>query len=207
MRRTLVLLALVACGKKEAPAPAPSTTPVPAAPVASTSATTAVVDAAPLKTSLQYTAAFVHFEKGRLFECVDVDLTVHAPADAGADWKPPKDPLAEMAKKFKGTSRIDQPCSAQFADRTVLASCTYALDEKPVDGGPAAGAFASGTFRTSFYDFADVGLDDNQMADCMKAKGKWTAVARDSVEWRKARLEHNRKNLQKQVDKLSDDPE
>ncbi len=42
--------------------------------------------------------------------------------------------------------------------------------------------------------------------ECLKDKGDWKAVARNSPEWNKAKLDHDRANLRKAVGKLSDMP-
>jgi hypothetical protein len=59
----------------------------------------------------------------------------------------------------------------------------------------------------SHYDFASINANDKQMAECLEMKGDWKAVSRDSAEWRKAKLENSRRNLQKAVDKLQDPSE
>lgn len=179
MRRALLLLALVACSKTQAaPTPPPAEASV-----------AVVVDAAPAVDAAPpvLTASFAHFIKGNLYECVEMTLTGTS-TEAG-------DPFAKAEKQMKDAKRIDESCSETFADRQVLATCTIASD---VDGGGSA------KLVSSFYDFADVGLNDKQMAECLEIKGRWKAIPRDSKEWHKAKLEHDRKRLGKAVDKLNE---
>lgn len=192
MHRALAVLALVACSKPTPPAPAQDAAPAPMQPVSVAS----LPSAAPAPTSKQYEISFVHFEKDRLFECLDFSLNFDIPPDAGPDWKPKNDPVAELDKRVKPATRIAKTCAAQFPDRTVLASCT-------VKNAGDAGAMS---LSTHFYNFADVGLDDRQMSECLKMKGDWDAVARTSPEWRKAKLEHDTGALRKAVGKMNDPP-
>jgi hypothetical protein len=183
MKRALLALVLVACSKP-APQAEPAPAPVPAPP--------AVV--APARH--EYTGHMADMSGGVLHECADVSVLVTPPGDAGADWKPKADPLEKFAKDTKRTS-IPKPCAEQFTDRTALASCSVSSTATAKTGE----AYAV-TVRTTFYDVADVGNSDAKMAECLESKGEWKALPKDSPEFRKARLEHSRKRLEKAVDGL-----
>lgn len=194
MRFVAVLaVVLVACSKSQA---TQSTPPVEAsAPIVAAVDAAPAVDASPPIRTKHYEASFAHFENSNLFECVDLLIDLEPPADAGADWKPKEDPIVAAKKGMKGATKIQQSCAEAFADRPVLASCAY--------GGKGDGGAVNATAH--FYNFADVGLKDEQMADCLKGDGRWKAIARDSAEWRKAKLDYDRKRLRKAVDKLNDE--
>jgi hypothetical protein len=130
--------------------------------------------------------------KGRLFECIDVLIDIEPPADAGADWKPKEDPLAAMKKGMKEATKIQQSCGAAFA---VLAS---------YGGKGDAGALE---MTAHFYDYADIGLTDEQMDDCLKEEVRWNALSRESPEWQKAKREYDRRKLRGLAEKLGQDPQ
>lgn len=137
---------------------------------------TIVVDAAPSLTRV----AFASFDKGQLIECVDVATT---------------GPLEEVERRMADEQKINQPCAKAFADRITLALCT--LDQR-TDAG------SSMKLTIAHYDFATVGLSDERMSECLAGGGSWNPLSRDSALFRKAKLEHSRKALQKAADKLND---
>lgn len=188
MRACAVLaLCLVACSKSAPPAPIASETAPSSAPTVASISPSSLPNATAPSRTRTFSSSMAHFEKNRLFECVDLDLTLEAPEDAGPDWKPKKDPLAGLAKELgKKAAPITQPCTKAFSDRLVLATCTYSQES---DAGAASAT-------AHFYDFAAVGLNDKQMADCIQNQGKWDALSRDSSEWKRARLEHAATSLQ-----------
>lgn len=191
MRYAWLALALVACSKPEtkpAPQPEASSTPVAKA-------------AEPPPPAKQFVgeASFAHFVKDQIFECVDIAVVIPPPPGAPSDWKPSEDIFGRTVKAMsKDATKLSKTCDEQFADRTVLASCT--MKQK---GKTDAGTSASATVTANFYNFEDVGKDDSQMKDCLKGGGDWKAVSRDSVEWKKAKLEHSRKGLEKASERLN----
>jgi hypothetical protein len=178
-----VALALVACAKPAPPAPAEEAPPV-VAKAAGPSAHT-------------FTGHMAELSGGLLRECADMSVKVSPPPDAGADWQPKANPLDKFAKDVKRTA-IPKPCAEQFADRLALATCTV-RSSAPAKTGEAFTVEVA----TRFYDFGDVGTSDAKMAECLETKGDWSAIPKDSHEWRKARLEHSRKRLEKAADDLA----
>lgn len=188
MRYAWLALALVACSK-------PETKPAPAPEASSAPVTKAAEPPPPPPAPKPYAgrASVAHFEKDQIFECLDIAVDIPPPPDAGADWTPSEDILGRTLKAMaKNSTKISKTCAEQFADRTVLASCTMKQN-----GKTDAGTSASATITAHFYNFEDVGNDDAQMKDCLKGGGDWQAISRDSVEWKKAKLEHSRKGLHK----------
>jgi hypothetical protein len=205
----LSLFLLLGCSKTQAaPTPPPAEAAVPVAVVADA---VPAVDAAPPSRAMVATGSYAHFEGSQLFECVDVTVDYLRPEDAGTDWKPKDDPVAVLMKDQKSSARITRPCAEQFADRIVLGTCVATLSEKNArskkgkDAGWTPGLAI--TYSSSFFDFGDVGVNDARMAECMKLGGDWKGLARDSVEWHKAKLDHDRKRLGKAVDKLNEGAE
>ena len=189
--RSLVLASLFVLGCSR---PAPVADRVEAGAVVGTAAPLPVIDAAPAARTKHFRASLAHFVKNQLFECIDLSMDLEPPADAGADWKPPDNPTDTVRKSMsKELTPIQDPCGVAFADRTVLATCSHAHK----------GDAGSGEVNTSFYGYDDIGLSDEQMADCLKGKGRWNALARDSLEFRKAKLDYDSRNLRKAVGKLN----
>lgn len=194
MRRALLALVLVGCSKPEAK-PAPVETVPSAAPVVKSA------EPPPAPKAYQGTISFAHFAKDQIFECIDATVQIQPPGDAGADWAPKDDPIAKLATTpfLKKTTKLSKPCGEQFGDRTVLASCTLVDKGERHDGGNPRLVV---TFTSNFYNYEDVGPTDEHMKDCLQNGGDWKALSRDSAEWKKAKLEHSRKGLQKAVDRL-----
>lgn len=76
--------------------------------------------------------------------------------------------------------RLQRPCSASFADRTALGTCTRTIG--------AAAEPVSMVLREAFYTVA-VLRSDAQMRDCLSDGGDWVAVRRDSPEARRIEAE------------------
>jgi hypothetical protein len=185
MRLAFVLLLFVGCSKHEAPQPAPALPPL----VADAETPTISVKDLPAEKPYVYTTTLAHFDKDQLFECVDFAVTMPAYVDAGAD------PLGSLHKSMAtGVKRIEQPCEVAFQDRTVLASCARS---ETGDAGKSVEVTAH------FYRFEDVGLSDQQMSDCLDAKARWSAIARDSQEWRRAKLDYDDRRLHKAIDRAN----
>ncbi len=138
-----------------------------AAPVPPPSPSSSIV-VAPLPTSRTYRASFSHFIKDDLFECVDLERVV---TDGGAD------PFEGF--EVKEAKRIPKTCGETFAGRSVLATC------KDKESGTVA----------HFFDFETVGLSDGLMKDCLEDGGEWSALPRDSREFKRAKLDHATKQL------------
>lgn len=192
MRSVLVALALVGCSKSPPPSSAPPEAgPLEASAPAVPVSALAPVDAAPPRKVSQ--ASVARIAKDALNECVDMSTDLAADADAGKD--PAAELVKDMAKKDKTLTLIPKACGEQFADRTALATCTM----------KQVGKNGTITVASHRYSFADVGLSDAAMKECLDMKGDWNAVPRDSAEFRKAKIEHARRGLQRTVDKLDQD--
>lgn len=173
----LVLLA-AACSKKDAVQQAPlSVTSAPSSEPA------LAASALPDVPKPHFERTFARFNKDVLAECSDFQVDLLSQGDGGD----PTDGIAKNALKDKSLQEITKPCNESFADRTPLATCTVS---KPVDGGTMSA-------RGLFFDFGEVGLSDVHMRDCLKMKGEWSAIPRDSQEWRRAKLDHDTKALRK----------
>ena len=103
---------------------------------------------------------------------------------------------------------VFQPRAFQPASQSLIPFCTYWLSVCTITShGPKektkGGLAAEVTASAFFYDFATVGLSDEQMKDCLASKGEWRAVARDSDTFRKAQLEHMNKRHHRQYDDLT----
>lgn len=176
------LFALVACSKSEAtptPQPVEASAPVAAPPV----------DAGPQRTTKK--GAFARFVGEALSECIDIqitDVTRHDEAGAAVDQ------IGAAGKTLPGATRISQSCAEAFGDRQVLASCT--MTDRNEKG--------SSELVFSYYDFAKVGLSDTEMKQCLEVKGAWSAVPRTSREWRRAKLDHDVRELRKATGKLEE---
>lgn len=196
------------------PLAAPATLPTNAAPTQAA----AVVDAGTTSGSVQYqfTASAAKFDHSQLVECADVAIRALRPEDAGADWQPMvlayATTLGDAAfKDAKELKRLNKTCAEQFADRTLLATCSAIdLSKSKVllnaAKGKDAGAFGINgpvTLTSAYYDFADVGIDDDRMSECLQMKGEWKALSQDSQAFKEAKLDYHRKKLQKAVDKLN----
>lgn len=116
------------------------------------------------------------FRENVLDECVDITITVEPPDGATIDWKPNLPAVGDALQKDK--IEIKMPCSQQFADRQALAKCRISetKDGKGVE------------FVAMYFNYETVGTRDDYMRDCLKGKGEWQAVSRDSQEFRRARL-------------------
>lgn len=134
------------------------------------------VDAAPAPIAVA-SRAFARFTKGQLQQCIDV---------IGEGTSP------KLERALSDEQPIGKPCAKAFADRITLALCTVEL---PTDAGVTK-------LVISHYDFADVGLSDVAMSECLSSEGSWNPISRDSAPFRKAKLEHAQRRLQKAAEGL-----
>lgn len=115
--------------------------------------------------------------------------------------------------QVKGATTLEKQCSSSFKDRTVLASCTAALDvttteptaaekrkneealKKDPETAKAVVALQDTptriTIRTSYYNFGTVGLSDKAMSDCLAMRGSWESIPHDSQDWSRAKLDYS----------------
>lgn len=140
-----------------------------------------------------HTISGVKFDKNELDECVDITITT-TQADGGA-------PLADFTKGWKkdGVTKLPKSCSETFAAKTMLAACDIS-EALPKDGG------IDGTLviHSEHFRFEDVELSDAVMKECIEMGGTWKPLDPKSLAWRKAKLAHSRRGLQKAVDKLNE---
>lgn len=203
--KTLTLAALlgtlVACGRKDPPAPVVD--PVPAL-----SATAVPIEASAPAAAPTTTVAV--FDGDKLVACLDLHSNLAAmvesmvkQADAGARTKGmtseqlASDDLMGFARglksvlggattfrlKVKGDGQaLKQPCANQFAGRAVISTCAVNADKRlGRDGGVGFDLHAQ--LRASFY---AVTGDDRWMRGCLAAGGDWNEVAHDSAEYMRA---------------------
>jgi hypothetical protein len=179
-------LAIIACAKREAPAPQADAAP----------AQVATVSGAPVEPApLSFTSSLAKFSGDFLQLCVDMTITGAPDLDASAlKGNPAEAATKSMRAKDKSLTGIPKTCGEQFPDRTSLASCVLRAEEP------------RGSMRlvSQHYAFEDVGLTDAAMKECLSEKGDWSAIPRDSHAWRAAKLEHDQRRLRKITDKLAD---
>lgn len=121
--------------------------------------------------------AFARFYKGQLTQCIDVI------GDASTD---------QLEKALGDEQPIGKPCVNAFADRITLALCTVDLE---TDAGTTK-------LTVAHYDFADVGLSDVSMSECLAQGGSWNPLSRESALFRKAKLDYDRRKLHGLAEKL-----
>jgi hypothetical protein len=173
-----VATCLGACTRRE---PAPSTHTAPVATVVDTP-----VEPAPPRV-YGFTTSGVRFTSDILDVCVDITVTSE---NAGASEKLT---TYEKAMRKDGINKIGKDCEDSFRQRTALASCTVSKehpDHKVV-------------MQEQHFRFDAVGLSDRAMKECIESAGTWKQIDQNSREWRLAKLEHSRRNLQKISDKLA----
>jgi hypothetical protein len=145
------------------------------------------------------------FSSDKLDECVRFQVLYDAPAEAPS-W-PMAVSAADILTAEGGRIRIKRPCEEQFAGMVALATCGVEMD--------AAAFFKLGTsskkkgkpdvaaaepprpdpklvrfkMTARYYLYANVFEDHSYMRDCLKMGGDWHAVAEDSPEYTRARLE------------------
>jgi hypothetical protein len=191
-----VVFAATACSRGQTPQPISNEAANPVA----IDQESGPIDAAPRE--LVYQSHGATFEKERLDECVDVEIRVTPPSDAGVDWAPTKDPAANFfgGAKAKITT-LKKACADQFADRTVLATCTVAKTNVS-DAG--TGQTARIRLVSTYYDFGLAVESDGYMQQCLSMGADWKAVPRDSDAFKRAKLDYDAANLRKLTGKLSE---
>jgi hypothetical protein len=161
-------------------------------------------------TPMNVIASLAHWRGERLYECIDVTATPDGMDDSFADRVASS--IADEMAKTKGVTTLTKPCREQFSDRTALASCTIdgtdVVKAKIKKEGKTtdSGGIASLTVRTRFYDYQDL-QTDHELKDCLKEGGEWKAVSKDSDEWKRARLEHDKNQLRQAVKTLEESNE
>ncbi len=132
-----------------------------------------------------------------LDECLDYSVTYPPGSDAGpkADWK--ETLMKRMTEENHRTGTIlPKPCAEQFSDRTPLATCGV-----PAHAVGDAGADVALTDR--YYDTGTLGRSDRYMKGCLDMGGDWSALPRDSDEYRAAAHAAARRNAEKNLERLS----
>jgi len=125
-----------------------------------------------------------------LDECTDVEIASTVPPEL-PEWEPPEPPLPASSDN---RTRIARPCGEQFSGRTVLATCSATLsDAEPDEDGVTSRA----TLNSRYYRFATALENDHFMRTCMTAGGNWWAVADDSTEYTRARLDFHTRELER----------
>jgi hypothetical protein len=172
----LLLVVLVGCGKSHssaATAASTSPTPIASAPPSDSS----VGNTEPTRERF----VVATFAKDVLAECDEVTLEGSIPPEKIAAIR------AKLAAD-KNTQELSKSCTDQFSDRLVLAGCVASQRN---DAGDASIVVAS------YYYIVESLLNDGAMRECLKSKGEWHAVPRDSREWRRARVEADQRKLEK----------
>lgn len=138
--------------------------------------------------------AIASFKDDVLDECVDWEIEIVPAADASVAPDASAAAFADLRKAVakKGGTPIEGNCDATFSDRDVLAACTATKTEKGKNGGEVRMKLGAG-----YYDFGTVGFSDAYRRDCLQMGGKWFVQAPDSEVWRRAKLEHSRRKLEK----------
>ena len=130
------------------------------------------------------------FRDDELDECVDVTIEVHLPLSA-----PERTP--SPFPETPGQIVLQRACEEQFSGRTVLAVCTMSVPVPIQSEAPEAERPTSGTFAVVSRYFRYASVFDNQsfMRDCLTGGGDWQAVAEDSSEYARARLDFHAGSL------------
>ncbi len=121
------------------------------------------------------TYSVANMKHDALDDCIDFTVRVEQPHGVALDWAT-KDAPELRAQLTKFGTEIRKPCSEQFADRLVLATC-IAITKR--DGQELQ-------LVERFYNPATVGMEDLYMQECLRLGGTWEAIAKDSPEFRKA---------------------
>lgn len=177
---TTAALVLAALGCQGSPAPAP---PQPAPPASPSPAPTPPAAAPPAENTVR--VSWAAYEHEQLSECVEMEVRL----PAGRDPEPIR--AAITPAPTDGVSVLPRPCSQQFADRLVLASCTTTTNTPT-----KTGATITHVTRRSWYTGA-VMANDREMRECMGAGGTWDAADRRRPEVEAARLQHQVDELQR----------
>ena len=150
--------------------------------------------APPVPTTLSGRSSLTKFSGDRLDECVD--LTMVVPYEVGEDAL--RDMLTKASKTLgDDVMGIDDACERQFADRVSLATCDVAGDIE-LDAG-----VMRLTISSRYYNVKTTKDSDRRMKDCIKAGGKWAAVAHDDPRAARERLRQRAADLQNLSDKLT----
>jgi hypothetical protein len=126
------------------------------------------------------------FIDNKIEACMDHDLTF----DKAEDAKEMSDSLRKIADGAAARAQIfEDGCAVAFKDRVALGTCVEPFNGK-----------AKGTSTTTHYMIESL-QDDKVMRDCLKKKGKWTALPHDSSEYQQADAEARLRALNKQLGK------
>lgn len=190
----VAFFALGACAKANREDPAPSR-PEPAAAVTHATAKAAASPAPPSEPVPAMTISVLTYEKGAADECIDLRLFT-ASGDAGQKRV---DGLKQMADNVvkKGGSVLKKSCREQLADRVPLASCTV----RSLTEGDAGGEYARLEAVSTYYSIVTLDASDEYMKNCIELKGDWSALPKDSHEFRRARAEQTLKKANEMLDK------
>jgi hypothetical protein len=119
-----------------------------------------------------------------LDDCIDFTIRVESPSATGLDWATKDAPDLHTHLAKLGTE-LRKPCSEQFADRLVLATCVAITKREGQEL----------QLIERYYNPDTVGLDDIYLQECLRLGGIWEAVAKDSPEFRKARAKATLRGL------------
>jgi hypothetical protein len=119
-----------------------------------------------------------------LDECVDFTIHVDLKGETAPEWTTKGAPELR-AKLAKLGTELRKPCSEQFANRVVLATCV-AISKR--DGQELQ-------LVERFYNPDTVGMDDLYMQECLRLGGTWEGLAQDSVEFRRAKADAKLRGL------------
>ena len=192
MKASVIGVALLLCGGCKLPNKSSESTSSTAVVIdASTSGRSAAVssDDAPAS-SLHVLSGIGFFIENKLQTCIDHDRTYKTEADL-AKFKKELEDLGKKDKNNITTPFPDGGCATNFKDRTPLASCV-------IDNSNAK---HTGTVTDTYYTVEAL-EDDAQMRDCLKNKGKWTAIPHDSDAYQMANAEAELRKSQADLKKL-----
>jgi hypothetical protein len=143
-----------------------------AAPVAVSAPVSPAVESAP-SAPTRYHAASAIFDGATLVGCFDIESS--NPIELNMDEQ---------------THVLRVPCSEMYSDRTVIASC-----ETPVRTEQSEGITTLLYYRTD-------AVGDGDSIGCVENGGTWSALPRDSREYRRARLEESTEQLQRAAERI-----
>ena len=138
------------------------------------------------------------FDHDDLVECEDFEVggTPNPDADLNAltaEVKKRADDVWKGLSKQQGSresTRLQRSCIDQFRDRKAFATCSMVADNAVVRA------------KWSYYSFPNVFRNDGAMKECIKSKGTWEALSRESDEFREAQLRFDTLDAQKQFKRL-----